>query len=227
MSQPLFSDPKTITYLTPELHKYLVNITLRENDVLKRLREETSKHRLAQMQISAEEGQFLSLLVKMLNAKKTLEVGVFTGYSSLVVALELPEDGKLIACDISEEFTSVGKKYWKEAGVDHKIDLRLAPGVESLDKLLAEGQHDTFDFAFIDADKTNYDNYYERALKLVRKGGVIAIDNVLWQGSVILDSKQDDDTVAIRKLNEKICKDQRVHVSMIPLGDGVTLAFKL
>lgn len=163
-------------------------------------------------------------LIRLMSAKKTIEIGTFTGYSTLAVALALPEEGEIIACDISEEWTALGKKKWEQAGVAHKINLRLAPAVDTLDALLADGQESSFDFAFIDADKANYLAYYEKCLQLVRKGGVIAIDNVLWGGSVINSERNDEDTKAIRKLNEFIAKDNRVSVSMVPIGDGLTLA---
>jgi len=214
------------TGLNPELYKYILSVSLRDPEVLQRLKEETSKHELAEMQTAVDEAQFMSLLIKMMNAKMALEVGVFTGYSSLTVALALPEDGKLIACDVSEEFTNVAKKYWKEAKVDHKVDLRIAPGVETLDKLIAEGRSGTFDFAFIDADKPNYDNYYERILQLLRVGGVILFDNVLWHNKIIDDTNQEDTTVALRKLNAKLHKDERVDISMLSIGDGVTIVRK-
>ena len=168
----------------------------------------------------------LQLLVQLLRAQKTLEVGVFTGYSALWVALGLPDNGQIIACDISEEYTSVGRRYWKEAGVDQKIDLRLGPGLETLDGLLKTAQAGTFDFAFIDADKTNYENYYERALQLLRSGGLIAIDNTIWSGKVADPDAKDADTLAIRRLNEKLQHDERVTLSMLTVGDGLTLAMK-
>src|SRR5438270_2572793 len=170
--------------LTEETYQYLLSVSSRESDVLRRLREETASLPNSQMQISPDQGQFMALLVQLMRAKKTLEIGVFTGYSSLVVAQALPPDGKVIACDVSEEWTSIARRYWKEAGVANKISLRLAPALQTLDSLLKEGQAGTFDFAFIDADKANYDGYYERALKLLRAGGLAAIDNVLWSGRV-------------------------------------------
>ena len=216
----------THTNLTGELAEYLRRISLREPDVMRRLRERTASVPEARMQITPEQGQFMQLLVQMLDARKTLEVGVFTGYSSLAVALALPPDGRVTACDVSEEWTSIGKPYWQEAGVAHKIDLHLAPAVETLDRLIADGQQGTYDFAFIDADKANYDRYYERALVLVRVGGLIGIDNVLWHSKVIDPSVNDADTIAIRDLNEKIHGDERVSLSLIPIGDGLTLARK-
>jgi len=224
--QPSTGKPKTYLPLTPQLHQYILDVSVNENEILKKLREETSTHEFAVMQIPREEGQFLTLILKLMNAKKTIEVGVFTGYSTLITALALPSDGKIIACDVNEQFTNVGKRYWKEAGVEHKIDLRLAPAVETLDKLISEGHENSFDFAFIDADKVNYDNYYERLLKLIRKGGLIAIDNVLWHGRVVDPQITNDDTVAIRALNQKIKDDKRVTISMIYIADGITLAMK-
>ena len=207
-------------------YQYLVKTSVRETDVARRLREETQKMPRAQMQIGPDQGQFLQLLVQLIQAKKTLEVGVFTGYSSLWVAQALPDEGKIVACDVSEEYTAVARRYWKEAGVDHKIDLRLRPALETLDELLAQGGASTFDFAFIDADKSNYDNYYERALQLIRTGGLIAVDNTIWSGRVANPNESDTDTVAIRKLNEKLHRDERVALSMLTVGDGLTLAMK-
>ena len=208
------------------IYKYLVKTSVRETDVARRLREETQQLPMAQMQIGPDQGQFLQLLVQLIQAKKTLEVGVFTGYSALWVAAALPEEGKIVACDVSEEYTAVARRYWKEAGVDHKIDLRLRPALETLDELLAQGGASTFDFAFIDADKSNYDNYYERALQLIRTGGLIAVDNTIWSGRVADPNESDTDTVAIRKLNEKLHRDERVALSMLTVGDGLTLAMK-
>ena len=214
------------TSITDELAAYLRRVSLREPDVMRRLRERTASVPEARMQISPEQGQFMQLLVQILGARKTLEVGVFTGYSSLAVALALPPDGRVTACDVSEEWTSIGKPYWEEAGVAHKIDLRLAPAVQTLDRLIADGQQGTYDFAFLDADKENYDRYYERALVLVRAGGLIGIDNVLWHSKVIDPSVNDADTLAIRDLNQKIHGDERVSLSLVPIGDGLTLARK-
>jgi len=208
------------------LWDYMRRVTLREPRVLQKLREETVSHPQANMQISPEQGQFLALLMQLLGARKTLEIGVFTGYSSLAVALALPEDGRVIACDVNEEYTSVARRYWREAGVDRKIDLRLRPALETLDALIAGGEGGRFDFAFIDADKANYANYFERALVLVRAGGLIAIDNVLWYGKVIDPEVQDADTRAIRAFNEKLHGDERVWLSMLPVRDGLTLACK-
>jgi predicted O-methyltransferase YrrM len=216
----------THTNVTDELAAYLRRVSLREPDVLRRLRERTMSIAEARMQITPEQGQFMQLLVQLIGARKTLEIGVFTGYSSLAVALALPADGKVTACDISEEWTSIGKTFWQEAGVADKIDLKIAPAVKTLDQLIADGQQGTYDFAFIDADKANYDTYYERALVLVRAGGLIAVDNVLWHSRVIDPSVNDADTVAIRKINEKIHQDTRVNISLVPIGDGLTLARK-
>jgi predicted O-methyltransferase YrrM len=207
-------------------YQYLVNTSVRETDVARRLREETQKLPHAQMQIGPDQGQFMQLLVQLIQAKKTLEVGVFTGYSSLWVASGLPDDGRMVACDVSEEYTAVARRYWKEAGVDHKIDLQLRPALETLDDLLVKGEAGTFDFAFIDADKSNYENYFERALQLLRTGGLIAIDNTIWSGRVADPNEVDPDTVAIRRLNEKLYRDQRIALSMLTVGDGLTLAMK-
>ncbi|CAN1210798.1 hypothetical protein TUMEXPCC7403_11410 [Tumidithrix helvetica PCC 7403] len=214
------------TSLDDRLHNYLLSVSLREPSVLSALREETAQHVMSNMQIAPEQGQFMALLVQLIGAVKTLEIGVFTGYSSLSVALALPEHGKVIACDVSEEYTSIARRYWERAEVTHKIDLQIAPAVETLDRLLAEGQANSFDFAFIDADKENYDNYYERSLQLIRPGGLIAIDNVLWNGRVLDAQTQDSDTIAIRKLNEKLHQDQRITLSLLPISDGLTLAHK-
>jgi len=207
-------------------YQYLLSVSVREPEIARRLREETQQLKNAQMQIGPDQGQFMQLLVQLLRARKTLEVGVFTGYSALWVAMGLPDDGRMIACDISEEYTAVAKRYWKQAGVDQKIDLRLGPALGTLDELLNAGQAGTFDFAFIDADKTNYENYYERALQLLRVGGLIAIDNTIWSGRVADPKEQDADTVAIRRLNEKLLGDERITPSMLTVGDGLTLAMK-
>ena len=212
--------------LSDEIIKYLRSVSVREADVLQQLRQETARHPRAIMQIAPEQGQFMALLVKLIGAKKVLEVGVFTGYSSLVVALALPPEGKMVACDVSEEYTAIARRYWQQAGVEDKIDLHIAPALETLEKLLTQGEADTFDFAFIDADKSNYDNYYEMALKLVRPGGLIAIDNVLWRGDVADEEVQDNRTNKIRALNQKIHQDERINLSLVPIADGLTLAMK-
>ena len=211
--------------LNNQLYDYLLSASLREPEILLNLRLETASHPRAMMQIAPEQGQFMALLVQLIGAKKTLEVGVFTGYSSLSVALALPADGKIIACDVSEEYTAIARRYWQQAGVADKIDLRLAPAIETLDRLKA-GNVETFDFAFIDADKENYDAYYERCLQLVRPGGLIAIDNVLWSGQVADPLDQDQSTQAIRAFNEKLHHDERVTLSVVPIADGLTLALK-
>lgn len=209
------------------LYAYIMNNSLREPDVLRRLREETlATNPHAGMAISPVQGQFMMLLLKLIGAKKTLEVGVFTGYSSLCTALTIPADGQVYACDVSEEWTSVARRYWAEAGVADKITLKLAPANETLGALLADGHAGTFDFAFIDADKSNYDDYYERALKLVRKGGLLVFDNMLWYGKVADQNVTDEDTVALRALNAKLHQDERVFASLIAVGDGMNLAIK-
>lgn len=216
---------RTLT-LTDKLWDYLLSVSLREPDPLRRLRAATAKRPLAGMQIGPEQGQFMALLVRLVGARRCLEIGTFTGYSALVVALALPPEGRLIACDVNPDTTALARHYWAEAGVEDKIELRLAPALVTLDALLAEGREGSFDFAFIDADKTNYDGYYERALRLVRPGGLILIDNVLWGGAVADRRSKDPDTVALRALNEKLHGDERVDLSLLPLGDGVTLLRK-
>jgi len=212
--------------LDNQLYDYLLSASLREPEILRQLRQETARHPRAGMQIAPEQGQFMALLIDLLGATKTLEIGVFTGYSSLRVALALPPNGKIVACDVSEEYTAIARRYWQTAGVADKIDLRLAPALETLDQLLASGQAETFDFAFIDADKQNYEGYYERSLQLVRRGGLIAIDNVLWSGQVANPQDQDNSTLAIRAFNDKLHHDERVSLSLVPIADGLTLAFK-
>jgi predicted O-methyltransferase YrrM len=214
------------TELTDTLHEYLLANSLREPPILARLREETAKLPMANMQIGPEQGQFMRLLVELIGARRTIEVGTFTGYSALSVAMALPKDGKLIACDISEDYTTIARRYWAEAGLAERIDLRLAPALETLDGLLANGGARAYDFAFIDADKEGYDGYYERCLSLLRPGGLIAIDNVLWDGNVADESDQSPDTRAIRALNAKVHQDDRVSISLIPIGDGLMLARK-
>ena len=217
--------PRT-TPLTPELYDYLVRVSVREPPVLARLREETRALPWAGMQIGPEQGQFMRFLVETTGARRAIEVGVFTGYSSISVAFGLPNDGELVACDVSEEWTAIARRYWAEAGVSHKIALRLGPAIASLDALLAEGRAGAFDFAFVDADKEGYDAYYERCLRLLRPGGIVAFDNVLWGGSVADASNTSADTQALRALNRKLGDDARVSISMVPVGDGLTLARK-
>jgi len=212
--------------LSDTLYQYLLDHSVADSEIKQKLRAETSRLDMAIMQIAPDQGQYMSLLVKLIGAKNALEVGVFTGYSALCIAEALPDDGLLIACDVSEDWTRIGQPYWEKAGVAHKIQLRLAPATETLQILLDNGQTNTFDFAFIDADKTNYDNYYEQCLQLIRPGGLIAIDNTLWGGSVADTNKNDDDTQAIRQLNDKLPRDSRVDISMVPIGDGLTLVHK-
>ena len=212
--------------ITAELWEYMRRVTLREPALLRRLREETASYPNSNFQISAEQGQFMALLMHLIGARRPIEIGVYTGYSALSVALALPADGRIIACDINAEWTSVGRRYWREAGVEQKIDLRLGPALATLDQLIAGGLGNQFDFVFIDADKTNYANYYERALALLRPGGLIGVDNVLWYGRVIDSSFDDPDTRAIRAFNAQIHNDERVWLSMLPVRDGLTLACK-
>jgi predicted O-methyltransferase YrrM len=212
--------------LTDDLYLYLLDQGLRESAVARRLREETARLPMARMQISPEQGALMQLLVRLLGARRTLEVGTFTGYSALVVAEALPADGRLIACDVSAEWTAIGRRYWLDAGVAERIDLHLRPAIETLDELLAGGGRGSFDFAFIDADKTSYDVYYERSLALLRQGGLACIDNTLWNGAVIDTGRNDADTAAIRAINGKIRQDPRVDMVLLPVGDGLTLARK-
>jgi len=208
--------------VTDPLYDYMLENWLREPELLRRLREETAKMPNAGMQISPDQGQLMGVLTRLFGVKSYLEIGVFTGYSSLSVALAMPEDGQIVACDVSEEFTSTARRYWQEAGVAGKVDLRLAPGVESLDALISEGR--TFDMAFIDADKPGYPNYYERCLNLVRRGGAILIDNVLWSGKVADPTAHDESTDLIRKFNKTLHQDERVDLALIPIADGLTVA---
>ena len=210
--------------LSEALNAYLVQVGVREPDVLRRLRDETGSMPQAQMQIAAEEGALLALLVRLLGARHVLEIGTFTGYSSTAMALALPPEGRIVCCDISREYTDVARRVWSEAGVADRVDLHLGPAVETLDTLLADGAAGTFDLAFIDADKGNYGGYYDRTLRLVRSGGLIAIDNVLWSGRVADPAVNDEDTLAIRALNAAIAADERVDLVMVPIADGVTLA---
>ena len=212
--------------LTDSLYDYLLSVSLREPDLLLKLREETAADPAANMQISPEQGQFMGLLARLMGARRCLEIGVFTGYSSLAIALALPDDGRIVACDVSEKWTSVARRYWAAAGVAHKIDLRLATAMETLDRLLADGEAGTFDFAFIDADKENYVGYYERALQLLRSGGLVVADNTLWSGRVADPENAEADTVALRHFNELLHGDSRVDLSLVPIGDGLSLARK-
>lgn len=212
--------------VTPELQRYMLDHSLREPAVLARLRAVTATLSAAGMQISPEQGQFMQLLVRLIGARRCLEIGTFTGYSSLAVALALPGDGRVVACDVSVEWTQIARQFWQEAGVDTRIDLRLAPALRTLDELLAGGDTGAFDFAFIDADKTNYVAYYERSLELLRPGGLIAVDNTLWDGAVADAAVHDGDTQAIRAFNDHVHRDERVDVSLVPIGDGLTLLRK-
>ena len=211
--------------LDDTLYQYLLDHSLREHPEQAALREATRRHPRGGMQISPEQGQFMTLLVKLIGARRTIEIGTFTGYSALTVALALPADGKILACDISDEYTSVGKPYWQRAGVMEKIEMVIAPAVKTLDARLAAGEAGRYDFAFIDADKEGYDGYYERCLQLVRQGGLIAFDNTLWSGDVARPA-EDDDTRALQALNDKLHRDERIDVAMLPIGDGLTLARK-
>lgn len=212
------------TGLDGALGDYIREFGVHETDLQRALREETAGLAEAAMQISPEQGGFMALLVKLMGARQCLEVGTFTGYSALTVAAALPEGGRLVCCDVSEEWTAVGRRYWERAGVADRIDLRIAPALETLDCLLADGAAGSFDFAFIDADKENYDGYYERCLRLVRPGGAIAVDNVLWSGKVADPEDDSETTRAIRALNEKIAGDDRVEACLLTIGDGLTLA---
>ena len=212
--------------LSDRLYDYYLANSLREPPVLARLREETAGMARGSMQISPEQGQFMALLVEITGARRTLEVGTFTGYSTLAVALALPPEGRVVACDISADYTAVGRRYWAEAGVAEKIELRLGPALETLDSLLAEGAAGRFDFMFIDADKEGYLDYYERGLELLRPGGLMAVDNVLWGGRVAEPDQDSEETRAIRAINEALHADERVSLAMIPIGDGLTLARK-
>lgn len=212
--------------LSDRLYDYLLGHSLREPKVLADLRAETAALPEHGMQISPEQGQFMALLLRLMAARRVLEVGTFTGYSSTAMAMALPADGRILCCDVSERYTAVARKAWQKAGVAEKITLKLAPAVETLDAEIKGGRGGHYDFCFIDADKSNYDAYYERALVLLRPGGLVAIDNVLWGGAVADPSNQTDDTVAIRRLNAKLKDDRRIDLSMLPVGDGLTLAMK-
>jgi predicted O-methyltransferase YrrM len=211
------------TGLPDDVYQYILKVSVRELPVLARLREATAPRPEAEMQISPEQGQFMALLAKLLGARRCIEVGTYTGYSALAVAMALPEDGKLIACDVSDEFTRIGRPFWKEAGVESKIDLRLQPALTTLDELLKEGQQDTFDFAFVDADKPNYIRYYEKLLQLVRPGGLICADNTLGLSGAPIIRQDNVHAKAMRDFNEHVHHDERVDLSMTPIGEGLTL----
>ncbi len=213
-------------FIAAHIYDYILANSLRDRDVFKRLRQETRAMPMGGMQISPDQGQFMGLLVELIGAKRIVEVGTFTGYSSTAMALALPADGRLIACDVSDEFTRIARRYWQEAGVADKIELRLGPAVATLDEMLAAGEAGCFDMAFIDADKESYDAYYERCLRLLRPSGLILIDNVLWGGRPADANEQDESTAAIRALNAKIRADERVTASLLSIGDGLTLARK-
>jgi predicted O-methyltransferase YrrM len=212
--------------MTDSLYQYLLGNSLRDHPVLRELREETAKLPQAVMQIGPDQGQLLALLTRLVGAKRCIEVGVFTGYSSLAVAMALPEDGTILALDVSDEWTSIARRYWKKAGVEHKIDLRLGKALSTLDTLISLRESGRYDMAFIDADKGNYLAYYERCLELVRRGGLIAIDNTLWSGRVADPANKDADTVALRAFNHALHHDERVDLALLPVGDGLTLALK-
>jgi predicted O-methyltransferase YrrM len=216
---------KTIT-MTPPLYDYLLEVIGPEPPVLAALRAETAALPEAGMQISRDQGLFMGIMAQILGARRVLEVGVFTGYSALAVAMALPDDGRIVACDVSEAWTAIGRRAWQKAGVAHKIDLRLAPAQQTLQRLIDDGQSGSFDMAFIDADKPQYDTYYEQILKLLRPGGVVLVDNMLWGGAVADPSKGDENTTAIRALNKKIGADPRVAMTLIPMADGVIIARK-
>lgn len=208
------------------IYPYLLETSLREDKLLQQLREETAKDPMARMQIAPEQGQFMALLVKLISAKRIIEVGTFTGYSALCLAKAMGAQGKLICCDINTDWTTMAQRYWEQAGVQRQIDLRIAPASETLQQLIQQGQSGQFDMAFIDADKENYDRYYEQCLQLIRPEGLILLDNMLWSGRVAEPTFQDADTVAIRQLNEKLKRDERVDISLLPMADGITIARK-
>ncbi|HYL49247.1 MAG TPA: class I SAM-dependent methyltransferase [Stellaceae bacterium] len=212
--------------ITPKLYNYMLSVSSRETKLMARLRDETAKMPGAGMQIPPIQGQLLAFLVSLIGARRGIEIGTFTGYSALWVASALPADGKLICCDVNEKTTAVARRYWKEAGVDHKIELRLAPALDTLKALLASGSAGTFDYVFIDADKENYDAYYERSLELVRQGGLIVFDNMLWGGAVADGRKRDVDTLALKAINAKLHNDKRIDLTLLYIGDGITLARK-
>jgi predicted O-methyltransferase YrrM len=212
--------------ITDDVHRYLIEHSVREPEVLARLRAVTAPLPLAQMQIGPEQGQLMALLARLVGARRCIEIGVFTGYSSLAVALALPEDGRIVACDVSEEWTSIARRFWREAGVDSKIDLKLQPATKTLEELLAAGEAGRFDFAFIDADKAAYATYYELLLKLLRPGGLIAADNTLWSGEVANPGTRDANALALQAFNDKLHRDERIDLSLLPVGDGLTLARK-
>lgn len=211
------------TFLPADVYRYLLEVSSREPEILARLREATASRPEAEMQISPEHGQFMALLVRLIGARRCIELGTYTGYSALAVALALPADGKLIASDISEEWTSIGRRFWREAGVEARIELRVQPGLKTLDELIAEGGRDAYDFAFVDADKPNYVNYYEKLLALIRPGGLIAVDNTLAVSGAPIIHQSGAHVRGLRAFNEHVHRDERVDVSMLPIGEGLTL----
>ncbi len=212
--------------LPDDLHQYLLRVGVREPDVLRRLREHTASLPQSDMQIAPEQGAFMAWLVGLAGVRRCLEVGTFTGYSALAVALALPPDGTLLCCDVSEEWTRIARRFWAEAGVSDRIEVRLGPALGTLDALLADGRAGTFDYAFVDADKSEYPAYYDRVFELVRPGGIMLWDNVLWGGEVIHPEVDDPGVRGIRELNQRLATDQRISVAMLPLADGVTLVRK-
>ncbi|MFC4351475.1 O-methyltransferase [Fodinicurvata halophila] len=213
--------------VTPELFNYIRQVSLRETDLRRELREETAGLPEAQMQILPEQGQFMALLLRLMGARKGLEVGTFTGYSALCFAEVLPENGHLVCCDVSAEYTGIAQRYWERSGLRHKMDLRLAPALETLDQLIANGEQETYDFCFLDADKENYTSYYEKALELLRPGGLLMADNVLWSGRVAAESSdQSKATQALKLFNNQLAGDRRIELSLLPFADGLTLVVK-
>lgn len=212
--------------LDDKLYRYLLDHSVRESALMRELREVTAQQEMSRMQIAPEQGQFMALLVELLGARRIIEIGTFTGYSALCIAQTLPEDGELICCDVSEEWTGIARRFWREAGVDERIRLHIAPALDTLDTLIDQGGASRFDLIFVDADKTNYVNYFERGLTLLRDGGLLMFDNTLWAGRVADPDDQDDDTRAIRELNDRLLEDNRVSISLVPIGDGLTLARK-
>lgn len=212
--------------LDDRLYQYLLDYSLRETDLMRELREVTAQQEMSRMQIAPEQGQFMALLVELMGAERVIEIGTFTGYSALCMAQAMPENGALICCDVCSEWTNIGRQFWERAGVADRIDLRIAPALETLDTLIEDGNAGEFDMAFIDADKTNYLEYFERCLDLLRPGGLIMFDNTLWSGAVADPEDHDDDTEALRELNDALHRDERVTISLVPIGDGLTLARK-
>ncbi len=212
--------------LDDKLYQYLLNHSVRESPLMRRLREKTALQEMSRMQIAPEQGQFMALLVELIGAERIIEIGTFTGYSALCMAQAMPDNGLLVCCDINKEWTDIARPFWREAGIDKRIQLHIAPALSTLDRLLEQGEADRFDMAFIDADKTNSLNYYERCLKLLRPNGLLLFDNTLWDGAVADPDDQDADTQALRELNDRLHQDERVSISLVPIGDGLTLARK-